>query len=375
MKRARKVKAVRNEARGTWVFFPVIDGKRTTRKLGNLNELNQQGADARALEMLRSLKLQVERNVPTVSWVVEQYRTEKMSKLRQSTQRVTGLWIKKHVLPRWGAQPITELQPRSVELWLESLPLAPKTRGHLRELLHRLVDYAMWCGSIPVGTNPISLVTVRGSSKRRKQPRSLTVEEFHTLSKHLREPFKTMVLLQLCLGLRVSELLALRWKDVDWIGSKLNVEHGIVNQLLDSVKTEGSRKVMTLDPGLLSVLSVWKQNTEFGNAEDWLFPSPVKIGRLPYSYTGYWRALQSATKAAGLGRLGTHSFRHTYRSWLDAAGTAITVQQKLMRHSDIQTTLNIYGDVVTDEMEQAGSRIAEMALKTDSRVIPSVVSH
>src|ERR1700677_1281150 len=280
MKRARKVKAVRNEARGTWVFFPVIDGKRTTRKLGNLNELNQQEADARALEMLRSLKLQVERNVPTVSWVVEQYRTEKMSKLRHSTQRVTGLWIKKHVLPRWGGQPITELQPRPVELWLESLPLAPKTRGHLRELLHRLVDYAMWCGSIPVGTNPISLVTVRGSSKRRKQPRSLTVEEFHTLSKHLREPFKTMVLLQLCLGLRVSELLALRWKDVDWIGSKLNVEHGIVNQFLDSVKTEGSRKIMTIDQGLLSVLSIWKQNTEFGNAEDWLFPSPVKIGRL-----------------------------------------------------------------------------------------------
>jgi integrase len=375
MKRARKVKAVRNEARGTWVFFPVIDGKRTTRKLGNLNELNQQEADARALEMLRSLKLQVERNAPTVSLVVERYRIEKMSKLRHSTQRVTDLWIKKHVLPRWGGQLITGLQPRPVELWLESLPLAPKTRGHLRELLHRLVDYAMWCGSIPVGTNPISLVTVRGSSKRRKQPRSLTVEEFHTLSKHLREPFKTMVLLQLCLGLRVSELLALRWQDVDWIGSKLNVEHGIVNQLLDSVKTEGSRKVMTLDPGLLSVVSGWKQNTEFGDAEDWLFPSPVNIGRLPYSYTGYWRALQSAAKAAGLGRLGTHSFRHTYRSWLDAVGTAITVQQKLMRHSDIQTTLNIYGDVVTDEMQQAGSKIAEMALKTDSGVISSVVSH
>jgi integrase len=144
-----------------------------------------------------------------------------------------------------------------------------------------LVDYAMWCGSIPVGTNPISLVTVRGSSKRVKQPRSLTVKEFHTLSKHLKEPFNTMVLLQLCLGLRVSELLALRWKDVDWIGSKLNVEHDIVNQHLDTVKTENSRKVMTLDSELLSVLSAWRQSTEFGDAEDWLFPSPVKIGRLP----------------------------------------------------------------------------------------------
>lgn len=373
--RARKPKAVRNEARGTWVFFPVIGGKRTTRKLGALKELTQEQADRKAVEMLRSLKLQAERNSPTVLWVVEQYRIESMPKLRHSTQRVTELWIKKYVLPKWGGQEITELQPRPVELWLESLPLAPKTRGHLRELLHRLVDYAMWCGSIPVGTNPISLVTVRGSSKRRKQPRSLTVEEFHTLSKHLTEPFKTMALLQLCLGLRVSELLALRWQDVDWMGSKLNVEHGIVNQHLDSVKTEGSRKIMSLDSALLVVLSAWKQETEFRNAEDWIFPSPVKLGRLPYSYTGYWRALQGAAVAAGIGRLGTHSFRHTYRSWLDAVGTAITVQQKLMRHSDIQTTLNIYGDIVTDEMEQASSKIAGLALKTDSKVIPSVVSH
>jgi integrase len=73
------------------------------------------------------------------------------------------------------------------------------------------------------------------------------VDEFHVLSKHLGQPFKTMALLQLCLGLRVSELLALRWQDVDWMGAKLNVEHVIVNQHFDSVKTEGSRKTMTLD--------------------------------------------------------------------------------------------------------------------------------
>ena len=58
---------------------------------------------------------------------------------------------------------------------------------------------------------------------------------------------------------------------------------------------------------------------------------------------------QKAAAKAGIGKLGTHSLRHSYRSWLDAVGTAIAVQQKLMRHSDIRTTLNIYGDVVTDE--------------------------
>jgi integrase len=74
----------------------------------------------------------------------------------------------------------------------------------------------------------------------------LTVDEFQRLSSHLHEPFKTMALVQVCLVLRVSELLALRWADVDWMGARLKVEHGIVNQHLDTVKTEESRKTMSL---------------------------------------------------------------------------------------------------------------------------------
>ena len=50
-----------------------------------------------------------------------------------------------------------------------------------------------------------------------------------------------------------------------------------------------------------------------------------------------------------------------YRSWLDAVGTPIAVQQKLMRHSDIRTTMNFYGDVVTDEMGQAHSKVVGLA--------------
>jgi integrase len=53
--------------------------------------------------------------------------------------------------------------------------------------------------------------------------------------------------------------------------------------------------------------------------------------------------------------------RHSYRSWLDAAGTPIAVQQKLMRHSDIRTTMNVYGDVVTDNVSGA-QPVVRMAL-------------
>jgi integrase len=62
-----------------------------------------------------------------------------------------------------------------------------------------------------------------------------------------------------------------------------------------------------------------------------------------------------------IGHLSTHAFRHTYRSWLDAAKTPLSVQQELMRHTDIRTTMNIYGDVVTDEMSTASVKVVELA--------------
>jgi integrase len=79
------------------------------------------------------------------------------------------------------------------------------------------------------------------------------------------------------------------------------------------------------------------------------------------SDSGFWRELKRASDAAGIGKIATHTFRHTHRSWLDAVGTPIAVQQKMMRHSDIRTTMNIYGDVVTDEMEQAHGKIVGLA--------------
>jgi integrase len=372
VKRARKIRAIRNEARGTWVFFPVINGKRTSRKLGLLKELTQEQANRRAEEALRTLKLQAERTSPRVEAVVTQYREEKLSKLRHSTRKAAESWLKGYVLPKWGEAPIIDLQPRTVQLWLESLPLAAKTRGHIKGLLSCLVNYAMWANLIPVGNNPIALVTVKGSSKRKRKPHNFTVNEFYEMLKHLTEPFRTMAQLQLCLGLRVSELLALRWADLDWMGSRLNVERGIVNQHLDSTKTEGSCRVIALAPELLQVLQSWKQQTEFGEATDWIFASPVKIGRLPISYTDYKTALQAAATAIGIGRIGTHSLRHTYRSWLDAEGTSITVQQRLMRHSDIRTTMS-YGETDSDEMKHANSKIARRAL--DSKVIPESATH
>ncbi len=84
-----------------------------------------------------------------------------------------------------------------------------------------------------------------------------------------------------------------------------------------------------------------------------------------YSYTGAWRELDRAGEAAALGHMGTHAFRHTHRTWLDAVGTPIATQQKMMRHSDVRTTMNVYGTVFDDSMINAGSKVAALAFSTN----------
>jgi integrase len=243
-----------------------------------------------------------------------------------------------------------------------SLQLAPKSRSHIRGLLYRLWDFAIWSDLVMVQVNPMSFVTIKDCTKRNRQPRSLTVGEFQLFLGQLSDPFHTIALLSVCFGFRISECLALRWSDIDWLGGKLSIERSIVRQNVDEVKTVCSGRKMSLDAELMRVLSEWRQRTQFSENEDWVFASPSKLGRLPWSYPAVLIAFQRASMKAGIGNLGTHTMRHSYRSWLDAVGTGVGVQQKLMRHSDIRTTMNIYGDVVTDEMSEAHSKVVRLAI-------------
>src|SRR6516164_6073666 len=158
-----------------------------------------------------------------------------------------------------------------------------------------------------------------------------------------------------------SECLALRWSDVDWLNGKLLVERGIVCQNVDDVKTSESRKQLVIADEIIAVLQNWKQATQFSASEDWIFASPAQLGRLPWSYDQVWRVYQKAAKAAGIGSLGTHSLRHTYRTWLDSVGTPLGIMQKLMRQTDIRTTM-LYGDALTADMAEALGKVVGLAL-------------
>jgi integrase len=350
-----------DKRRKTWNYLWYDGATRRSKRIGTKQEFPTKAAAWREVDRL-DIGQPKTQDGDTLRNVIARYETERMPS-RRSTARVYRSFLKNHVLPKWGDALIRDVQPRPVELWLRRLALSPKSKTHVRSLMHGLVEFAMWSGTLAINRNPVSLVRNIGAMRKTRPARSLTVEQFHALLRELHQPFGTIALLCVCLGLRISEALALRWSDVDWLNGRLSIRRGIVEQIVDNVKTEGSAKTFNVARELLDRLSSWKQLSDFSEAEDWIFASPVKIGRLPYSYTGVWRELERAAKLASIGHIGTHAFRHTHRSWLDAVGTPIAVQQKMMRHTDIRTTMNVYGDIVTDEMTTASGKVAQLAFQ------------
>jgi integrase len=164
------------------------------------------------------------------------------------------------------------------------------------------------------------------------------------------------------LGLRASEIMPLRWSDFDFDDRALLVQRSAVHGRVADVKTEYSKDRVPLDPALVEILLRYRPEC-YPAPEGWLFANP-DTGRPYHQETIQQKHIRKAGKDAGLGDgIGWHTFRHSYRSWMDDTGAPMTVQKELMRHASIQTTMNVYGTAMTDSKRQAHSKVVEMLLK------------
>jgi integrase len=321
-------------------------------------------------------------NKPTLGLVIDRFSTEERLEeiLRQAPGEATitdgfswstaagyRSYLKKHIKPKWGSTPLAEIHALEVSEWLKSMLLSPKTRGQVRALMHLLFERAMLWGLIELQRNPIELVKVKDSSRRQRKPQILAPEKFRELVAILGEPYKTMVIVAMCTGLRVSEVLALRWEHIDFKAGVMLVQQGVVNGRIGRVKTEASHDEVPLDPAFAAVLKDWRGNRTTGL----VFPSHV-TGGCYYAGIIQRQILKPRGEKIGIVGLGWHTFRHTYRSLLDETGAPIGVQQKLMRHSNVATTMNVYGSSTLRAKQQANSKVVEMVMKQERSLAEAV---
>src|SRR5215510_456288 len=127
--------------------------------------------------------------------VIARYEQEEMPE-RYSTRAAYLSYINNQIRPRWADTAMSAVKPMAVEDWLKNLTLAPKTKSHVRSLMHTIFQCAERWELIE--KNPIKLVRVKGGTKRLKTPRVLAPEEFQSLLPLIREPYRTMVLVAGC---------------------------------------------------------------------------------------------------------------------------------------------------------------------------------
>jgi integrase len=317
----------------------------------------------------------VARNEPTFNVVIDRFIREErlveimaqrpgevtiLDGLAYSTAAVYSSFLSRHIRPRWGNTPLSRIRPLEVMEWLKTLKLSPKSKAHLKRMLHLLFERAMLWGLVEVTRNPLELVRVKGGSKRQKQPTVLTPEEFQALVHELPEPYSIMATLAMCTGLRISEVLALRWEHINFSAGTMLVQQGAVSGRIGRTKTEASRDEMPLDDDFARILLDWKAKNNDSNV-GLVFPSPVTGGCF-HAGIIMRRHIKPAGERLGIKDVGWHSFRHSYRGMLDDTGANTGTQQKLMRHANVSTTMDFYGRSSMKAKQEANSKVVQMVL-------------
>jgi integrase len=344
------------------VYRYAADGKKKSQIVGTLQQYPKRAQAEKAAEHLR---MAANPDAPaaqlvTFGHVIDRYISEALPE-RFSTADSYKAWLNAYIKPKWGEYPIAQVQSGNVETWLKSLTLAPKSRRNIRDIMRRVFKCAMRWNLIPLSVNPMSLVEVEGGTKRLSKAPVLTVEQVKTFMAAIPlEPFRTMAWLAVGLGLERSTVVGLRWRDVDFEKQTVHVRTGIVNNREGDTKNEYRAAPLPLDPALAAMLQTWRLSTPFSEDKHWVFASPYRYGKQPYNprhvaIDHFW----PAAKAIGMDKLGWQSLRRTYASLLTAFGTGLKVTQSLMRHSDPKTTMALYADSYSADMQKANSAVVK----------------
>jgi integrase len=355
-----------------WIFRwrePGTDGVSKQRKaiVGSVTTLT---TEASALKAAHALRIDANQQTPqaeggpgTIAELIAHYRLKELVGENQgrkafSTRSAYECYLKLWILPRWGNHRLDQIKPVAVEEWLDSIERARGTRAKIRNLMSAIFHHAMryeW-----VGNNPIKLV--RQSAKREKVPDVLDLAELQLLLSKLSVRERTVALLDAATGLRVSELLALRWSDVDFENLELNVTRAIWHQVVGDCKTEASAKPVPMDDYMAEDLMRWRRQSPYPMDDDWVFASPTMGGKQPYWPDNLMkRYIKPVARKAGITKnIGWHTFRHSFGTLLKANGEDIKTVQELLRHANSRITLDVYTQAVTSNKRAAQSKVVRM---------------
>jgi integrase len=311
----------------------------------------------------------------------EEWLPAKRLSLRPSTWDGYSNKLELHVIPRLGSIPLRRLRVEHIQALYSDLlaegradgmgGLDPKSVLEVHVIVRKALADATRRGLVVRNVADTAEAPKRRRPKR--QVRSWTAEQlrvFLDAARHHR--LFPAFWLAATTGMRRSEVLALRWEDLDFDAARLSVHRALVSvryELHESHgKTSSARRCIDLDDDTLAILTAWRKELAHELArplrpDDYLFPTQSGSAIHPDSFSGAFGRLVAS---ADVPRVRLHDLRHTHATLLLKAGVPIKVVSERLGHATPGFTMATYQHVLPGmQAEAARTFAALLAPSTD----------
>ena len=329
-----------------------------------------------AAEMLRPLNqglLNLGSATKFEDYVESVYKVTVLPVKAKSTRDRYRSVIKKHLEPAFGELCLRDITPKVVQQYFSGMadsPLGHESKDKIRDVLSSVLGSALHYGYLV--TNPVEGVVLPPPKTGKRIKPYLTPQQSEALVVLIAEPYATMVFVAVYTGLRVSELLGLRWRHVH--EDSITIEERYCRGEWGAPKSEASNATIAVNGQVIARIQRLKALTlevkagrgvrrvpavKSDRPDDLVFQSPFK-GAPMRDNNILVRHIKPAAKKLGCDWINWQVLRRSFATWLKLAGADVKDAQALMRHSKASTTLDVYQQFVPDSQRKVVDQLSSL---------------
>jgi len=302
-------------------------------------------------------------NITVEEFLSDWWRTEE-KELKASTRKVDQRILFNQIIPIFGSLTLTELKWSLIRDWVKSHDWSRKTQNNKLSLLRRALNEAVEQELIhhhPMANKVIrrrkSRAHVAASSKSKIDP--FSQEERTVLINAAHGQMKNLIQFGFWTGLRLSELFALNWGNIDWINKRIYVEGALTQDAdeIEATKTEAGERIVHLLPPAIAALKAQKEYTFLQGDE--VFQNPHTRKRWTGDLALRARQWKTLCKRAGVRYRPPGQMRHTFASMTLMAGESPQWVAAQMGHTDWTFTARVYYRWIPKDAGDAGNKVVE----------------
>jgi integrase len=330
--------------------------------LGSVNEIPSRREAQKILDSkLRPLNQGRQLPQHTISleqFVREQWEPATLPTMKVGTARYYGKQLRRHILPTLGKTRLCDFTRVKVQSFLaekRAAGLSGSSVHGLRTALSKVLQAAVDWNFLEL--NPARAIRI-GDRGPKTERLYLNPLEVLRLLAALPEPCHTIVVIAVLTGMRIGEILALRWKYLDLVRGSIQIRETVSEGIFGSPKTRSGRRDVPMSDRVREAFEVQRARSRQTSPEDLVFATRNQTPLNPKNLLR--RVLRPTCDALKLPAITWHSFRHTHATLLGEVGESLRTAQALLGHSDLETTLNVYTHAIPESQRRAVDKVAEV---------------